>query len=106
MTVKDKDSLLPDQKLTKIWHKAWEEGIWLQIVDGTSGHCMAAAGSLRELKKFGAAVERWACRNIRKNKLKLGDCINLGAVPGVGRTPEAACRAAIGSLKKELKNRG
>ncbi len=95
-------------ELTEIWQEAWEEGIWLQIVDGTPGHCMAAAGSLRELKRFGAKIEKWALRKIWQNKLEAGDCRNLGAVPGVGKTPVEACRNAIRLLRRILKqkNRG
>lgn len=90
-----------EKKLTEIWHKAWEKGIWLQIVDGTPGACMAAAGSLMELKSFGAKTERWALWKIRRNKLGLADCIALSAVPGTGKTPESACQSAIRTLRRD-----
>ena len=102
---KAKPSGQPESELVRIWHKARDEGIWLQIVDGTPGACMAAAGSLPELKSFGAKTERWALWKIRRNKLGLGDCLALSSVPGTGKTPEAACRSAIRTLKRILKSK-
>lgn len=89
-----------NKKLIKIWREAWEDGIWLQIFAADNGRYLAAAGKVKDLRRLGIKGEEWALRSIKANKLKLADCVALGAYPGNGKTPQEACRKAMLGLRE------
>ncbi len=85
------------KELRKIYKDAWDEGIFL-CEFGTSDEAdgyLAAAGDRKVLEK----LEKEIGRKIKIQQLSIGDCMNLGTLPGHGQTREESCRNAIKEYK-------
>lgn len=85
-------------ELRQIYKEAWDEGIFLcefGTFDGADGY-LTAAGDLKVLEK----LEKDLGREIEIHELSLGDCMNLGTLPGHGQTREESCRNAIKEYKE------
>ena len=78
--------------LKEIYKKAWNEGIWIRELDEN----MAAAGCLKDLEK----MEKKLGKKIKIEELALGDCVNLGCLPGTGKTRQESCNNAILKFKE------
>ena len=89
------------EELKQIYEEANDDGIWLMEFgkNEASGLYFAAAGSIKKAKSCGSEV--WEA--VENYKLSLGDCMDLGALPGLGKTREEACRQAIKKFKEFYK---
>ncbi|MEK7211060.1 MAG: hypothetical protein AAB731_00315 [Patescibacteria group bacterium] len=85
-------------ELKKIYSDAWDAGIWIREwgpPPGGAGY-LAAAGGVKKLKE----AEKKLGKEIDHTKLEMLDCMNLGALPGVGKTRKEACSAAVAAYKE------
>ncbi len=86
------------EELTKIYHDAFKEGIWIQEIASDQGRYLAVAGKIEKLEKWGKQMKRKI--NFKKIDLNLAEVIHFGlGVPGSGRTRESACKDAVAKLK-------
>jgi len=87
-------------KLSEIYRKAGEEGIWIrEWIPESQDIYMAAAGCLMDVEK----MEKELGTEIDIEKLTLSELYSI-SIPGTGRTREEACKNAVSSYKKFKKS--
>lgn len=84
--------------LQQFYAEAWEFGVWIQEygIDGTTGLCIAIAGTRKNLEE----LERRMGREVEWPEFKYGDALAIEGVVGRGEDRLSACREAFRLVKE------